>query len=235
MDARSVMTDKLVTVCPDASLLCAIDLMLDHGLSALPVVDTDGRAIGVLSETDLLCRAELETGAVSNDFWSKLSHQKSAAAFVRLHGRRVRDVMTTQVCSVLPEATMAEIVGLMREHDMRRLYVVENGNLAGVVSERDVMKALRDILGKPEVALSDEAILAQLRSQLSEARWAPQDVHAEVQDGAVIWHGVARDEEDIAALKAMAQNIPGVKSVKDNLFLLSPGTGYARPESGTSE
>jgi len=229
MQASDVMSRDIVTVGADDHILTAIDAMLKRHVSALPVVDEAGKPIGLISQTDLLHRAELDTGKVDNRFWSRFEHEKCAEDYARFYGRLVRDVMTAGVCSVGVDASLSRVVEIMETSQIRRVMVLDGGRLVGMVSRTDLVRALRDRLKEPRIAQSDVMIKSKIMAELRRMQWAPHDAKVEVSDGVVTLDGVARDEADIKALRAMAEAVSGVKSVTDKLFLLNPGTGYSRP------
>ncbi|QHI95687.1 CBS domain-containing protein [Aristophania vespae] len=228
-DVRSVMHKGAIHVGPTESLVNAIEIMLEHGLGALPVLRADGTLTGVVSSTDLLWRSELDTGTVPEGFFTRFTHEDNARTFVHLYGRQVCDVMTRDPISISPDMPLNEAIEIMRHKSIHRLYVTEDSKLVGVLSGRDVMHVLREKLLEKKPALNDEQITQKLHDILSKAKWAA-DVTFKVENGTVIWEGAARDVTDLHAMRALAEDIPGVRAVEDRTFLLKPGVGFARPK-----
>lgn len=137
MIASEVMARLLITVGPEASVRHAIGLMLKHRVSGLPVVDADGKLIGMLSEGDLLRRAG---GGRALPRW--VARLRAAGADARGDGCLVADVMTVPVVSVTPETPLELVVALMEEHHIRRVPVVRDGRLDGMVSRANLVQAL---------------------------------------------------------------------------------------------
>jgi len=231
MRVVEVMSRHVVTTTPASPILSAISDMLAHHVSGLPVVNDHGILVGMVTESDFLERAELGAGGVPNSLWARFEHGRNAMAFVQLNGRLVQDVMTENVLSVGIDADLQEAVAIMRENDVKRVPVLQDGQLCGIVSRRDLMCVVRDSLQHDVPPLADDEIVRRLQALCRTTRWAPHDIDARAQAGKVSLSGVVRDEADISALRVMAQNLPGVKAVDTGgLFLLSPGTGYSRPE-----
>jgi CBS domain-containing protein/mannitol/fructose-specific phosphotransferase system IIA component (Ntr-type) len=134
LTVRDLMTERPRTTSPDMPLREAAREMLSAGLSALPVVDSEGGLLGLLSERELmrhLMSTALLTGAASR-------FTPPGA-----HGRRtVRDVMTRQVLCVAPEQSVAEVAALMTNKDVERVPVVRGGRLVGFLTRGDIVRKL---------------------------------------------------------------------------------------------
>jgi CBS domain-containing protein len=143
MNAADVMTRRVISVPPDASIEDAVKLMLDRGISGLMVVDASGHLAGVVTEGDLLRRSELGTGR-QRSWWLRLlvSPGRQAEDFTRAHGRKVSDVMTTEVVSVDADASLTDIVELMEKHRIKRVPVTQHDKVVGVCSRADLLRAL---------------------------------------------------------------------------------------------
>ena len=156
--ARSVMTDQVVTVSPEASLLDVLRLFVEEGIHGAPVVGQDGEVEGVISTSDLLRAQEDEHESIATrvdyfreflefsapDFGNDLTDFQD-----RLGQRRVAEVMTRQFLSVDPETSIAEIARCLREHQIHRVWVVEKGHLCGVVSTLDLMPVIESLARQP--------------------------------------------------------------------------------------
>jgi CBS domain-containing protein len=139
LHARDVMTADLATISPKATVIEAAKLMLDQRVSGLPVVDDDGRLVGVISEGDLLRRVEIGTEAECSGafFSSELARQ-----FAKSYGQYVEDVMTAKVASVVANTPLVEIARLLQLMQLKRVPVTDGGKLVGIVSRADVLRVL---------------------------------------------------------------------------------------------
>jgi CBS domain-containing protein len=228
MNASDVMTRKIVTVAGGASLREAIRLMLDNNVSGLPVVDGAGKVEGILTEGDLLRRAELAT---EKKHWPWLDFLlgpgRMASDYVRTHGRVCHELMSRNVASVEPDAPLAEIVNLMERRRIKRVPVIENGAVVGMVSRVDLLAALARTLEAPQpTAGDDDVIREQVLAELDKVEWAPRaGLTITVNDGVVELDGVVLDEHEREALRVAAENVPGVKGVADRLVWVDPVSG----------
>jgi CBS domain-containing protein len=117
----------------------AANLMLKTRVSGLPVVDANGAVVGIITEGDLLRRVELGTaGPRAGRLWSFLAPGRAADDFVCTHGRRVGEVMTSEVVSTCADTSLSEIVALMEARQIKRLPVLHRGRLIGIVSRADL-------------------------------------------------------------------------------------------------
>jgi CBS domain-containing protein len=202
--------------------------MLDHGLSGLPVVDDGGRPVGMLSEGDLLRRSELGTERKRPRWLAFLaSPGRLAEEYTHTHGRLVADVMTDKVYSVAPDTPLQEVVQLMERHRIKRVPVLENGLLVGIISRANLLRALA--LAAPALPAgnrSDEEIRQRLARELASTAWAPRYmVDHVVQNGVVHLYGTILDEREREAICVAARNTPGVKEVHDHMVWCEPVSG----------
>lgn len=222
MKAADIMTSPVASVGPTAQVGAAAKILLQHHISAVPVVDGDGRLLGIVSEGDLLRRAELKTER-RRSWLSELFAQGDALAaeYVKTHGRRVEDVMTREVVTIDEDTPVEEIVSRLEEHRIKRLPVVRNGRLVGIVSRADLLKILARAGDEPEPASrSDRDIYDQLMARVSAQPWVrPWRFGVVVQDGVVHLMCVACTDEERRALRVAAETIPGVRSVDDQVRL----------------
>lgn len=228
MKASDVMTRNVITVPCGAPLLSAIRLMLDNNISGLPVVDAAGKVEGILTEGDLLRRSELAT---ERHHWSWLDFLlgpgRMASDYVKTHGRVCDDLMSREVVSVIPAAPLDEIVGLMERRRIKRVPVIEDGKLLGMVSRANLLAALAQALEAPQIpAGSDDDIKARVMAEVEKADWAPRaGLTITVTNGIVELDGVILDEHERAALRVAAENVPGVKGIVDRLIWVEPVSG----------
>lgn len=220
MKVAEIMTRRVLTVGEHASVAQAVGLMLRHGIGGLPVTGASGGLVGILTEGDLLRRAETGTER-HRPRWIEflLGPGRMAEEYVRSHGRTVAEVMTQQVVTVAPETTLERVVEIMEKKRIRRVPVLEAGYLVGIVTRANLMQALVNVApGIPAGPVSDEQIRTQLWGELERRPWAlPGMVSIFVRDGVVCLRGAVPDPRQRDALRVAAENIPGVRSVRDDL------------------
>jgi CBS domain-containing protein len=225
LTARHLMTAPAVTVRCDVALLEALRLMLRKGISGLPVIDSNGLLVGIVTEGDLLRRAELRTDDPPG-WWKSFFVGPGAGAreYAHSHARTVSSAMQRSVIAVERRSSLSTIVELMEKHRVRRLPVIDDGRVVGIVSRRDVMRKVADLMSEPAPgAPSDGELAGAIALVLGRLSWVPwQNLSIEVKDGAVSLSGVITDEAQREALKVAAQTVPGVKSVMESLALLNP-------------
>jgi CBS domain-containing protein len=235
MKASEIMSRNVATVGPDTPVVDAIHLMLDRGISGLPVVDSNGKVVGIVTEGDLLRRAEMRTER-QRPRWLEflLGPCRLAEEYVRTHGRKVGEIMTEQVISVSEDTPLAAIVELMERHRVKRLPVLRGDALIGIVSRADLMRALVQFTASETAsACNDDEIREQVLAELAKSVWAPRaGISIAVENGVVDLDGTIINEKERAALRVAAENTPGVKTVRDHLVWveLVSGTVISAPE-----
>jgi CBS domain-containing protein len=228
MKAKDVMTRDLISVTPDATVLQAARLMLQHHISGLPVVDASGKLVGILSEGDFLRRRETATQRRRSRWLEFLMGPgKIASEYTHSHGSKVAEVMTSEVRTVGEDTDLEQIVELMEKHRIKRVPVMRAGKLAGIVTRSNLMHAMVSMgRNAPPAAQTDDTIREQLLAELKKQEWAPIAMtNVVVRDGIVELWGAIIDERQRAALRVAAENIPGVKAVKDHLVWIEPTSG----------
>lgn len=223
MKAGDVMTAGAATVSGDATIADAARLMLQHRLSGLPVVDAAGRLVGMITETDVLRRTEIGTER-SRPGWVAmwLNPVMLAQEYVRARGRKVRELMTPRVVSIGPETPLEEVAEIMERTGYRRLPVVRDGQVVGIVSRANFLLALsRRLEEAPARPGDDLAIRKAIIDEIQSQSWNPLSmIDIEVHDGVVTLHGSVGDEPVRAAVLVAAENVPGVRKVEDNLRIV---------------
>jgi CBS domain-containing protein len=227
MKASDVMTRNVLTVGRETSVANAIRVMLDNNISGLPVLD-NGKVIGIVTEGDLLRRSETGTER-HRPRWLEIlmGPGRMAGEYVRTHGRKVGEIMTTDVISVAGDTPLEEVVGLMERRRIKRVPVIEDDVLIGVVSRLDLLRALlRAIEAENSEQRGDDDIREQIIAELAKAAWVPRDgLSISVKDGVVDLNGVILEEKEREALRVVAENIPGVRAVEDHLVWVEPVSG----------
>jgi CBS domain-containing protein len=226
MKARDIMTWGAISVKPDESITRAVQLMLQNKISGLPVVDDEGEFVGIVTEGDFLRRGELGTKR-QRPRWLEflLGPGRLAAEYVQASGQKVAQVMTREAKTITPETPLADVVRLMERHRVKRLPVVQDGKLVGIVSRADLLHALGSVARDLKPAAGDDAtIREQIIAECAKQRWAPH-INVVVQDGVVGLWGVITDDRARDAFIVAAENVPGVKAVNDHLAWIEPMSG----------
>ena len=227
MNAGEVMSHNPIAVPAEAGLAEALRLMFDHHVSGLPVADGKTRLVGILTEGDLLRRSELGTAGQRSRWLDLLMSGRLASEYVRTHTRRVSEIMTRDVVSVAEDTPLTEVVRLMERHRIKRVPVLRDGALIGIVSRADLLRAIQRLLvAEPKTAASDETIRRHVLDELAQAPWAPHGLTVDVANGVVTLDGVILDEQKRSALRVAAENVPGVKAVVDHIVWVEPVTGW---------
>ena len=228
MIVADVMTRNVISVPPDATVESAAKTMLQRGISGLFVVNADGRLAGVVTEGDLLRRDELGTQR-SRPWWLRLlvSPGRQAADFTRTHGRRVSDVMTEDVVTVSANGPLDDVVELMEQHRIKRVPVVEDGKVVGVVSRADLLRALVvSTRNDAPVKGDDRSLREAILDALERESWAPTtSLNVTVADGVADLGGTITNDQERRAICVIAENTPGVKQVNDHMVYIEPYSG----------
>lgn len=228
MLAQNVMSAPVISVVPSTSIADAARLMLIHRISGLPVVKPDGAILGIVSEGDFLRRKELGT-EVKRSRWLEflLGPGKAADEYVRTRGRKVEEVMSTNVITAEPNTPLESIVQTMTERHIKRVPIVVDGKVVGIVARSDILQALANSLpSKNELPLGDADIEAAVVAELAGQRWSRNGfIKVRVKDGVAELSGCIFDERERLASCVAAENVRGVKSVSDQLTWIEPISG----------
>jgi CBS domain-containing protein len=230
MKAADIMTRNVVSVQPETTILRAAELMLQHRISGLPVVDTDDHVVGIVTEGDFLRRTETGTQR-KRPRWLQflVGPGRLAEEYVRSSSRKIEDVMTQAVHTIGEDTPVSDVVELMERHRIKRLPVLRDDKLVGIVSRANLLHALASLA--PEIqstSADDVAIRERLLTELNRQNWAPLGlIDVIVRNGTVELWGTLLDERKRRALIVAAENLPGVKSVRAHLVCVEPISGMA--------
>lgn len=228
MRAQDIMTFGALTVTPQTSIADAAHLMLEHRVSGLPVVDQHGALVGIVTERDLLRRSEIGT-APRHAKWVELwlTTDELAEEYVQSRGRRVGDVMTSRVVSITPDTPLDEIAALMIRDGVKRLPVIRDREVIGIVSRADFLRGIAARIDSlPQAKAGDLSVRRHILREISGKRWAPRPtVNVAVRDGVVELTGSAASEHVRDAICVAAQNAPGAKQVVDHLRVVPRTSG----------
>lgn len=224
MNASDVMVRDVVTIGPDDDVASAVRLLVGHDISALPVVDADRRILGVLSEADLLHREEDDT-LERRSWWMEALTPSGALAldYAKSHGRRVAEVMSSEVISASEDTPLWEIASILEKHRIKRVPIVKDGKLVGIVSRSNLIQALASAETAPRRqaadAETDRAIRNAILARLAEQPWTDfGERNVVVTDGVVHLWGLVGSPEEHRALLALSENVPGVRKISDEMI-----------------
>ncbi len=219
MIVADVMTTEVAAVEPGTSLAEAAGWMVRHSVSGLPVLDPEGKLIGILTEGDLLHRPELGTcGRQAGWMRGMLRAETLAAEYAHTHGRHVGDVMTRNPTFVRPDLPLAKAAELMRQKQVKRLPVVRDDSLVGMLCRFDILRALAARLEESCEEATDSEILDGIQAALAQEPWAPRDgLRFTVRDGRVRIEGRVGSEQEARAVAILVRNTRGVMEVEDGL------------------
>jgi len=221
MKAHDVMVSPVVTVKPSATVKDVAKLFLERRISAVPVVTGQGKLVGIVSEGDLVHRAEIGTEQ-RRSWWLLLlaEDQELAADYIKAHGRKIEDVMVRNVITATPATPLDEVARLLEQHGIKRVPIVRDGQLVGIVSRANLVQAVASSGSKLEIPVSDGSIRDKLLLHLNAQRWAHTELlNATVNDGIVDLWGVTGSETERKAIRVAAETTTGVRAVKDHMMV----------------
>jgi len=224
MKVGDVMTRRVVTIDPDSSVADAARCMIENRIGGMPVVDEEGRIMGMLSEDDLLHRAEIGTER-HRPWWLGFIVRPASYAdgYVKSHGHKVKDVMTRQVVSVDENASLADVVRLMERNRVTRLPVLRDGRLAGIITRSNLMHALASAAEFSEPTADDRTLRERVLAAFGSEPWAQQARdNVVVTNGIVHLGGSVNFEWERQAMRVTAEGAPGVKGVEDHIVVINP-------------
>jgi len=222
MIVRDVMSKGVFSVMPGHSVRHAAQLMLDHQVSGLPVIDGDGRMVGILTEGDLLRRVEYGMTGTGSRWIEAVMTEGSARDFVKSHSWRVADVMSKSVVAVTEDSPLSEVAVLFGTRGIKRAPVLRDGQLVGIVSRRDLLRIVA--AARPDkIAAGDEALQISAAARLREVGTmfaARPEVTA--LDGIVHLWGQVRSEAERDAARVAVECVEGINGIEDHLSIVRP-------------
>ncbi len=220
MHARDIMTSPVVTVTPDTTVLEVVKLMLDNGISALPVVTANGVLVGLVSEGDLIRRSEIGARDYSSWWLAAIGGKvRLAEEFIKSHGMRVAEIMTRDVVTVPDDTPVGRIAEILEKNQIKRVPVIANDAVVGIVSRANLLQALaaqhEKMLDAP--SSDDRALRQEIIEMLEKQAWSDlPHLNVVVQQGVVHYWGRVHSEEARQALKVAAEGVAGVREVVDH-------------------
>jgi|UPI00055A932D CBS domain-containing protein len=215
MFAKDIMTSPVTTIGEDQNVRRAIEIINASKIGAVPVVDDKGKVIGIVTEGDLLRRISSSNGT------RPVPHTRGRAEalgnYIKARSWRIKDVMTSPVVSALPSATTAQVADLLLARAIKHIPVVDDGRLVGMVSRRDLMRAMIDTPGQ-FAAAGDDALCTAVRARLeTDLGISSKDVETSVKEGHVYLRGELESSVERDAARVAAESVPGVQGVSNNI------------------
>jgi CBS domain-containing protein len=222
MRALEIMTSPVITTSPKMSVQAVAKLLANNRISGVPVVDdATGQILGIISEGDLMRRVETGTGSERRSWWLDClaGTRELASIYVKEHGRTVRDVMSEHVISIARDTPLKEIADILVRNRIKRVPVLEEGKLVGIVSRADLIRALASVPAPEEAVTSgdDSDVRDAVVHELRQYRWALPKSNVQVTDGIVHLWGIIESEEEGQAIRVVVERVPGVKAVESHL------------------
>jgi CBS domain-containing protein len=227
MKASDIMVVNVITVGPEATVRQVADILFRNRISAVPVVDANGKLIGIISEGDLARRVELESDD-RRSWWLQIFARKSkevlAIDYVKSHARRVKDVMTRNVIATSPATSLREIATLLEKNRIKRVPIVAKGKVVGIVSRANLVQALASLSeDRRQGIASDATIRKKVMAQLASEPWSRHALlNATVEGGTVKLWGIVDSEAAKEAARVAAEQVAGVRAIENNV-IVQPG------------
>ena len=220
MQAKDVMTTRVVTVGPETTVREIAGVLHEKGVSAVPVVDDDGGLLGIVSEGDLIRRQEIGTERKRGSWWLRMlgGTESLAIDYTKSHGMHARDVMTRDVITVSESASLVDIAEKLETRRIKRVPVLRDGALAGIVSRANLVQALasRPEQAPEQTSGDDETIREKVTGILDSEPWTSTWTTVIVSNGIVDLYGKVSTQAERDASRIAAENVPGVAAVNDH-------------------
>jgi CBS domain-containing protein len=203
-----VMTRDVVSVTSETPLKDVAAMLVERGISGLPVCDADGAVVGVLSEADLLVK---QGGAPerSGGLFAWLVETASAPDLAKLRAHTAGEAMTAPAVTVEIDGPVSEAARTMVSLGVNRLPVVEDGRLVGIVTRADLVRLF---------TRSDEEIARDIRQDVVKRLWiAPERIEVDVEQGEVVLRGEVDTEVEARLLEKRIPLVAGVVGVRSEL------------------
>jgi CBS domain-containing protein len=216
MKVRDVMSSPPITVGPDATFSAIVDLLLANDISGVPVVDSGGRLLGMVTEADLVSkeaygfRRPRALGLLADHLRGHDPQWVRKGA-----GRTASEIMTGAPTSVSPDDALSVAARLMLENHHKRLPVIEDGRVVGLVSRHDLLRPFHR---------SDADLQAEVEALFGDVMRVPEGHHAQVvvADGVITLAGTTRWPSDAGIIEAVVARVPGVVAVDNQLVAREP-------------
>lgn len=222
MRAHQIMTTEVHTVRPHTSIAEIARLMTDKRISGVPVVEDDGHLVGIVSQTDLLHRAETGTER-KRKWWIALfiDSDMRARDFVKAHGLKAEDVMGRYVISVSDNAKLSEVADILDANNLKRVPVLKDGKLVGIITRGDLVRALASAnfdasIPEGNNAAVQKALLERIQAQ----SWVnTSHLNVVVHDNVIELWGFAETEDRRKALLVLVREAAGTRRIDDHIII----------------
>jgi CBS-domain-containing membrane protein len=219
MKARDIMVKPVLSVTPATTVPELARLLSERRISGVPVVDDEGALVGIVSESDLLHRAEVGTEK-RRKWWMQLFADSDTLArdFVKTHGTKVADIMSPYVVTVAADADLRQVADVLDTNEIKRVPVTEAGRLVGIITRGDLVRALvaSQLQSLPDNS-DDVALQKRIMERIEKEAWLNQTyISVAVQDGKIELSGLVASEAQHKALRILVEEAGG-RTVVDNV------------------
>jgi CBS domain-containing protein len=211
MRVRELMTEHVLTIGPEAPIKDVAKILVEHGISGLPVCDIEGHVLGVVSEGDILFKEHDPTeGRIGGPLGWIVDGSPNYQGAIKAAALTAEKAMTSPAVTVAPWASAAEAARLMSERRVNRLPVVKDDRLVGIVTRADLVRAFTRGDEEIEKEIVDEV--------LGQTLWIdPGKVTVDVSRGAVRLDGRLHTRSDVELLERIVTRVPGVVSLASSV------------------
>lgn len=222
MRADDIMSVDVVTVAPDTDISEIARTLIEYNVSAVPVVDSDGNVIGVVSEGDLMRREESGTERHPSWWLTFLADSDERARdYVKSHGHVAKDVMTRKVITVTEDTQIEDIAEILEKNRIKRVPVVRDHKLVGIVSRANLLHGLIARRTRKAADGDDRAIRKTILAALGETGVRTELIDVVVNKGVVSLWGAVESDAQADAIRVAAESADGVQRI-DNQVTVMP-------------
>jgi CBS-domain-containing membrane protein len=228
MKARDIMTREVITVRPETPVRDIAALMVEKHISGLPVVTADGMVVGILSEADLMRRAETGTERRRKWWFRAFSDSGSLAReYAKAHGRKAHDVMSRYVVSVREDTKLRDVADILDNNRIKRVPVMKDGAIAGIITRGDLVRALsRTQTPQGSKKIDNASLHKTLHKRIRSQSWINESyINVSVNDGLVELWGFVDTTDQRNALRALVEETEGVVRIEEKLSVGLPFRG----------
>jgi len=218
MQAQDVMVRGVISIGPDIPVQIAANAIVTNCVSSLPVINIRAKLVGIVSEGDLIRRVEIGTEwRHSGGFKAPVSSDARAKEFVKSHAKRVSDVMTREVITAQPETPLREIAELMEKHGIKRVPIVQDELVVGIVSRVNLLHVLARANDNGNRVENDSVLHQRFIDSIKDQPWAGRPFNIIVNNGCADLWGFVYSVNEKTALRVAAEATLGIRSVRDHL------------------
>jgi CBS domain-containing protein len=221
MQAKDIMTANVETVTSDTEVSEIARRLIARNVSALPVVDDQNNVIGIVSEGDLMRRSENQTERQPS-WWIRVfaEPEDRARDYIKSHGTSAQDIMSRNVISVSEDTPLAEIAETLERHHIKRVTVLRDGKLVGIVSRANLLQGLVSAGAKSAATESDRDTKTAIIKAAAEAGLGMEHVSIVVANGVATMWGMVESDAQRAAIGLAAERVAGVSRVENNVNVM---------------